>query len=231
MFVLFPVGETDLGSPALLGCRKLASEDKATVFMTDVLLTSLMCAPRSVYSWDIVVTRAGDKLFFDKRDGSNLDYLTVAETAPESVLEEKDNINGVQQLSQEATGVNQAFSQQVLAQSCLACVQKAMFGMSLRQQPECTAFSSCAALLCAVLLNADQCWMILCCRLSACQQSTEYLQVLMDTGEKYECGSKNPFAGDGNENLASTAYRYCLQSFCASLANKAYHVPCCCTCQ
>ena len=81
--------------------------------MTDVLLTSLMCAPRSVYSWDIVVTRAGDKLFFDKRDGSNLDFLTVAETAPESVLEEKDNINGVQQLSQEATGVNQAFSQQV----------------------------------------------------------------------------------------------------------------------
>lgn len=123
--------------------RKLASEDKAQVFMTDVLLTSLMCAPRSVYSWDIVVTRAGDKLFFDKRDGSNLDYLTVAETAPESVLEEKDNINGVQQLSQEATGVNQAFSQ----------------------------------------------------------------QVLVGNGEKYECGSKNPFA-EGNENLASTAYRY-----------------------
>ena len=101
-------------------CRKLASEDKASVFMTDVLLTSLMCAPRSVYSWDIVVTRAGDKLFFDKRDGSNLDYLTVAETAPESVLEEKDNINGVQQLSQEATAVNQAFSQQVCACSCPA---------------------------------------------------------------------------------------------------------------
>ena len=103
---------------SFLCCRKLASEDKATVFMTDVLLTSLMCAPRSVYSWDIVVTRAGDKLFFDKRDGSNLDYLTVAETAPESVLEEKDNINGVQQLSQEATAVNQAFSQQVLLCPC-----------------------------------------------------------------------------------------------------------------
>lgn len=101
-------------------CRKLASEDKASVFMTDVLLTSLMCAPRSVYSWDIVVTRAGDKLFFDKRDGSNLDYLTVAETAPESVLEEKDNINGVQQLSQEATAVNQAFSQQAMTCSCSA---------------------------------------------------------------------------------------------------------------
>ena len=51
------------------------------------------------------------------RDGSNLDFLTVAETAPESVLEEKDNINGVQQLSQEATHVNQAFSQQVRTHS------------------------------------------------------------------------------------------------------------------
>lgn len=99
----------------MLVCRRLASEDQASVFMTDVLLTSLMCAPRSVYSWDIVVTKAGGKLFFDKRDGSNLDYLTVAETAPESVLEERDNINGVQQLSQEATAVNQAFSQQVHA--------------------------------------------------------------------------------------------------------------------
>lgn len=89
--------------------------------MTDVLLTSLMCAPRSVYSWDIVVTKAGGKLFFDKRDGSNLDYLTVAETAPESVLEERDNINGVQQLSQEATAVNQAFSQQVSSQACGQC--------------------------------------------------------------------------------------------------------------
>jgi len=28
-----------------------------------------MCAPRSVYSWDIIIIREGDKLFFDKRDG------------------------------------------------------------------------------------------------------------------------------------------------------------------
>ena len=55
---------------------------------------------------------AGDKLFFDKRDGSNLDLLTVAETAPEAVPEDKDNINGVQHLSIEATATNQAFSQQ-----------------------------------------------------------------------------------------------------------------------
>ena len=38
----------------------------------------------------------------------------VAETAPESIPEEKDNINGVLQLSREATAVTQRFSQQVL---------------------------------------------------------------------------------------------------------------------
>lgn len=93
--------------------RRLAGEDVARVFITDSLLTTLMCAPRSVYSWDIVVTRAGDKLFFDKRDGSNLDLLTVAETAPDPLPEDKDSINGVQQLSLEATAINQNFSQQV----------------------------------------------------------------------------------------------------------------------
>ncbi|KAK9809722.1 hypothetical protein WJX73_010444 [Symbiochloris irregularis] len=94
--------------------RRLAGEDAATVFITDSLLATLMCSPRSVYSWDIVVTRAGDKLFFDKREGSNLDLLSVAETAPDPPQEDKDAINGVQQLCVEATAINQNFSQQVL---------------------------------------------------------------------------------------------------------------------
>ena len=85
------------------------------MFITDTLLTTLMCTPRSVYSWDIVITCAGGRLFFDKRDGSTLDLLTVAETSPEQIAEDKDNINGVQQLSVEATALNQNFSQQVHA--------------------------------------------------------------------------------------------------------------------
>ena len=40
----------------------------------------------------------------------------VAETAPEAIAEDKDSINGVQQLSVEATAINQNFSQQVLLQ-------------------------------------------------------------------------------------------------------------------
>ena len=53
------------------------------MFITEGLLTTLMCAPRSVYSWDVVLTRAGGKLFFDRRDGSAVELLTAAETAPE----------------------------------------------------------------------------------------------------------------------------------------------------
>ena len=42
------------------------------MYATDTILAALMCASRSVYSWDIVVTKAGDKLYLDKREGSNL---------------------------------------------------------------------------------------------------------------------------------------------------------------
>ncbi len=55
----------------------LESEDVGTVFATDAILSTLMCAPRSVYSWDIVAQRVGNKLFFDKRD-SSFDLLTVS---------------------------------------------------------------------------------------------------------------------------------------------------------
>ncbi|XP_004301579.1 PREDICTED: eukaryotic translation initiation factor 3 subunit D-like [Fragaria vesca subsp. vesca] len=94
--------------------RRLAKEDKATVFTTDTILSTLMCAPRSVYSWDIVVTRVGNKLFFDKRDGSQLDFLTVHETSQEPLPESKDDINSAHLLGLEAAYINQNFSQQVL---------------------------------------------------------------------------------------------------------------------
>ncbi|XP_030974467.1 eukaryotic translation initiation factor 3 subunit D-like [Quercus lobata] len=94
--------------------RRLASEDKATVFATDTILATLMCAPRSVYSWDIVVQRVGNKLFFDKRDGSQLDLLSVHETSQEPLPEAKDDINSSYSLGVEAAYINQNFSQQVL---------------------------------------------------------------------------------------------------------------------
>ncbi|KIZ06885.1 Eukaryotic translation initiation factor 3 subunit D-2, partial [Monoraphidium neglectum] len=87
--------------------RKLAAEGAGRVFATDSILATLMTAKSSVYSWDVVITRVGDKLFIDKRDGGPLDMLTVNETAPEQIPEDRDNINGVQQLALEATAVNQ----------------------------------------------------------------------------------------------------------------------------
>ncbi|KAI4374120.1 hypothetical protein MLD38_012155 [Melastoma candidum] len=94
--------------------RHLANEDKATVFATDTILTTLMCAPRSVYSWDIVVQRVGNKLFFDKRDNSQLDLLSVHETSQEPLPEAKEDINSAHSSSLEAAYINQNFSQQVL---------------------------------------------------------------------------------------------------------------------
>ncbi|KAG6523258.1 eukaryotic translation initiation factor 3 subunit D-like [Zingiber officinale] len=95
--------------------RRLAADDKATVFATDAILSALMCAPRSVYSWDIIIQRVGNKLFFDKRDGSQLDLLSVNESSQELLPEAKEDINSIHSLAIEATYINQNFSQQVLA--------------------------------------------------------------------------------------------------------------------
>ncbi|KAJ8036932.1 Eukaryotic translation initiation factor 3 subunit D [Holothuria leucospilota] len=92
--------------------RKLAS--KGNVFGTDIILATLMCCTRSVYSWDIIVQHVGGKLFFDKRDDSEFDLLTVNETAKEPPQEEGNHINSPRNLALEATFINHNYSQQCL---------------------------------------------------------------------------------------------------------------------
>ena len=53
-------------------------------------------------------------MFFDKRDGSQLDLLSVNETSQEPLPEAKEDINSAHSLSVEAAYINQNFSQQVL---------------------------------------------------------------------------------------------------------------------
>ncbi|KAI0797081.1 eukaryotic translation initiation factor 3 subunit D [Abortiporus biennis] len=104
--------------------QSLASKEKATVYTTDVILSVLMCAPRSVYPWDIVIVREGNKLFLDKRDGGPFDTVTVNENASdppqdtppvnpnnptERVVPETPSINSATSLSLEATYINQNF--------------------------------------------------------------------------------------------------------------------------
>eukprot|EP00727_Mastigamoeba_balamuthi_P001358 m51a1_g11219 putative eukaryotic translation initiation factor 3 subunit d (555) ;mRNA; f:30553-32490 len=88
---------------------------KATVFATDVILAALMSAPRSLYPWDVVVVRMGPLTFLDKRPRCPLDDMSVSETANEPPSNDADVANSPHNLSQEATYVNQMYSQQVLA--------------------------------------------------------------------------------------------------------------------
>src|SRR4051812_32960372 len=84
-----------------------------------------MCAPRSVYPWDIVIVREGDSLFLDKRDGGPFDTVTVNENAADppqdpappnpnnqnekAAIPETAAINTATSLSLEATYINQNF--------------------------------------------------------------------------------------------------------------------------
>ena len=111
---------------------QLASKDTATVYTTDVILSGLMCAPRSVYPWDIVIVREGNKLFFDKRDGGPFDTVTVNENAADppqdptpanpnnpndKAAAETPSINSATSLSLEATYINQNFGFQTVIEN------------------------------------------------------------------------------------------------------------------
>ena len=120
----YPV--TTMDDPVI---EKLAVEGKGTVFATDSIMAHLMTCPRSVYPWDIVVQKLPNgALFFDKRDSSQFDYLTVHETSntPPAPISDRDAnnednaealVNTPERLSLEATMINQNYSQQILRAS------------------------------------------------------------------------------------------------------------------
>ncbi|KAG8865139.1 hypothetical protein FRB96_000028 [Tulasnella sp. 330] len=97
--------------------QELAAKNTATIYVTDTILSWLMCAPRSVYPWDIIITREEDTLYFDKRDGGPFDFITVNENAadpPNEVDKDKDSMNTPGSLSLEATFIDQHFSFQAV---------------------------------------------------------------------------------------------------------------------
>jgi translation initiation factor 3 subunit D len=114
-----------------VSAEQMATKDTATVYTTDIILSVLMCAPRSVYPWDIVVNREGNKIFFDKREGGPFDTVTVNENAadppvdplppnpnnPTEKAPEAPSINSATNLSLEATFINQNFAFQSVVES------------------------------------------------------------------------------------------------------------------
>lgn len=111
--------------------QELAEKDKATIFATSDILSMLMCAPRSVYSWDIVIVKHGSKIFLDKRPDSSIDWVTVNENAADAPLEadapnapnqqqtgvKPDSINTPVHLAMEATIINHNFALQTVIES------------------------------------------------------------------------------------------------------------------
>lgn len=112
--------------------QELAEKDEATIFATADILSMLMCAPRSVYSWDIVIVRQGNKIFLDKRDGASIDLVTVNENAADAPLEaseagqtntKQDPINTPGALALEATVINHNLGLQTVTESDTAKVE------------------------------------------------------------------------------------------------------------
>ncbi|KAL2817321.1 eukaryotic translation initiation factor 3 subunit D [Aspergillus granulosus] len=103
--------------------QELAEKDAATIFATSDILSMLMCAPRSVYSWDIVIVHQGNKIYFDKREGASLDLVTVNENAADAPLEiaessgKQESINTPSALAMEATFINHNFALQTVVES------------------------------------------------------------------------------------------------------------------
>jgi len=111
--------------------QELAEKDEATIFATSDILSMLMCATRSVYSWDIVILKHGDKIFLDKRPDSSIDLVTVNENAADAPLEadsaitpsqqqtgvKPDSINTPNNLATEATIINHNFALQTVIES------------------------------------------------------------------------------------------------------------------
>lgn len=97
--------------------RELAQNEQdknAThVYATKQILSVIMTATKSVYSWDIIIQKIDNLIFLDKRENSSIDLLTVNETSREQPLMD-DSINGAISLSHEATLINHFFSKQVL---------------------------------------------------------------------------------------------------------------------
>jgi len=69
---------------------------------------------RSVYLWDIIIQKLPDgSIFFDKRDSSQFNYLTITETSnspPVKNDKDPEDINNPDRLSLEATIICQNFT-------------------------------------------------------------------------------------------------------------------------
>ena len=96
------------------------AQGKGNVFTTDLALSVIMSAPRSVASWDIVMHRAGESIYLDVREGSAAFDTIVNETAQDAPEDEgKDgNMNRSAQEVKDALMNRSSLNQR----KCLGCL-------------------------------------------------------------------------------------------------------------
>lgn len=99
----------------------LMNQEAGNVFITDSILTTLMTVLRSVYSWDIQVTKVGDRLVFDKVRNGIFDDMSVNETAdfPPEDDDSGATLNSTKSLADECYRVNLAFRKIALTQPAI----------------------------------------------------------------------------------------------------------------
>jgi translation initiation factor 3 subunit D len=105
---------TTSSDPIISQLSEQRDSEIATVYATDSIMATIMAATRSVYSWDIVITRTGkNTIYLDKRPGV-LELLSVNENSPEPPSDnDKDTSQSPSNLAIEATYINANFIQQV----------------------------------------------------------------------------------------------------------------------
>lgn len=86
--------------------KNYAQEDQGKVFITDEILSQLMCAPKSSVSWDVIVTKKNGKIFFDKR--ADTFDLPINENSQAQDLKETD-INHDLLIKQEAKSASDSY--------------------------------------------------------------------------------------------------------------------------
>lgn len=94
--------------------KSYANKGEAKVFITDAIISQLMCAPRSAASWDVIVTKKGGNIFFDKRESTF--HIPVNENSPITDVKESD-INHPTKLELEDIEVSNAFVDGSLAKN------------------------------------------------------------------------------------------------------------------
>ncbi|KNE70675.1 hypothetical protein AMAG_15432 [Allomyces macrogynus ATCC 38327] len=89
-------------------------EPVVTVYATDAILAQIMAAPRSVYSWDVVVTCVGDNAVYLDSRPNTIELQSVNENAHEPPTDDKDATNSAANLAVEATTINAYYAQHVV---------------------------------------------------------------------------------------------------------------------